>query len=178
MPQNGKNAWKPIGQYADLDGIEARARNRTAFRRFVSDFGWTEYVFHPAVYDYNKFLRGDPAGERKDRNAIGFARIVDRSLDGMGGYVRAFRNGNATMVAYMDARPDMAALSEWCRRRGAVCVECHPSRAIHRNGTHGMFLLMSPATRDRYESVLDSYGAPLAGNNIDRIEGTVHVEWE
>lgn len=155
-----KQQWKPIERYFDLDGIADRVRNREAFAKFVHDFGWTEYMFHPIVMDFEKLLSGSKDYNKERRDAIGFARLPDTSFEDMGGHSRAFRNNSAVMLCSVFLSLVDVDLDGWCASHNAEYVVCRKECAFHSNGSGILVLFMTHDVAEYYATVLDEYRDP------------------
>ena len=124
-----KQAWKPIERYFDLDGISERLRNREAFAAFIKTFGWTQYMFHPIVMDFQKLLDGRDDYNEEKRGAVGFDRLPDITFERLS-LMEAFENALDPPKAFPDSKLHMQAL---------ILILCHSEGRILRQSdlSHG-----------------------------------------
>lgn len=155
-----KQAWKPIERYFDLDGISERLRNREAFAAFIKTFGWTQYMFHPIVMDFQKLLDGRDDYNEEKRSAVGFDRLPDITFERLEGHARAFKHDKDVMLALVVHDLDREKIDAWCTEHNAKCVICSKERAFHNNGTDYLVLFMNDSIARKYASELDAYRDP------------------
>ena len=155
-----KQEWKPIEKYFDLDGISERLRNRGAFAAFIKTFGWTHYMFHPIVMDFQKLLAGRADYNEEKRGAVGFERLPDVTFERLEGHTRAFKHGNDVMLALVIHDLDREKIEAWATEHNARYVICKKEWAFHNNGTDYLVLFMNDSIAQKYASELDAYKDP------------------
>ncbi|MBQ1495314.1 MAG: hypothetical protein IIZ37_10805, partial [Acinetobacter sp.] len=150
--------WRPVSQYFDLDGILNPDQNRETFKRFVSDFGWKEYMFSPVVRSFSKLLEGRSDYNYEDYNALGFTRLPDRSFERLGGHNRAFRHGHDVMMSAVYLQIPQKKLDTWCKQHpGIRYVICQQKYDFHYQGRGFLVLFMTDAIATKYAKILDEY---------------------